>query len=204
MGRKIGLGRIWSFILGFRSLVARLVPFEWGGTKPEGEKNFGNGKCELIANFSATMVTSPWRERREVWREKRKVRIFGKGKCKLIANCANFGKEKCKFIANLARQWWRHFRLSVSLSVCIIGSAEAVLILCVRYIRWERERYREREKDGSDVTIVALKLAMSFALLLAKNVHLSIGEECCAFPCQKICTSVFLGGSGIKIYSTTP
>ena len=32
------------------------------------------------------MVTSPWRERREVWREKRKVRIFGKGKCKLIAN----------------------------------------------------------------------------------------------------------------------
>ena len=32
---------------------------------------------------------------------------------------------------------------------------------------------------------------MSFALLLAKNVHLSIGEEFCAFPCKKICTSVF-------------
>ena len=31
---------------------------------------------------------------------------------------------------------------------------------------------------------------MSFALLLAKNVHLSIGEEFCAFPCQKFCTSV--------------
>ena len=31
---------------------------------------------------------------------------------------------------------------------------------------------------------------MSFALLLAKNVHLSIGEEFCTFPCQKICTSV--------------
>ena len=74
----------------------------------------------------------------------------------------------------------------------IIGSAEALPILCVRYIRWERERdtKREREKDGSDVTIVALKLAMSFALLLAKNVHLSIGDEFCAFPCQKICTSV--------------
>ena len=54
----------------------------------------------------------------------------------------------------------------------------------------ERDTEREREKDGSDVTIVALKLAMSFALLLAKNVHLSIGEEFCAFPCQKICTSV--------------
>ena len=33
--------------------------FERGGTKPEGEKFFGNGKCELIVNFSATMVTSP-------------------------------------------------------------------------------------------------------------------------------------------------
>ena len=54
----------------------------------------------------------------------------------------------------------------------------------------ERERERERERDGSDVTIVALKLALSFALLLAKNVHLSIVEEFWAFPCQKICTSV--------------
>ena len=54
----------------------------------------------------------------------------------------------------------------------------------------DTERERERERDGSDVTIVALKLAMSFALLLAKNVHLSIDEEFCAIPCQKICTSV--------------
>ena len=57
----------------------------------------------------------------------------------------------------------------------------------------EREREREREKkDGSDVTIVALKLAMCFTLFLAKNVHqgLSIGEEFCAFPWQKKCTSV--------------
>ena len=53
-----------------------------------------------------------------------------------------------------------------------------------------REREREREKDGSDVIIVALKLAMSFALFLAKNVHFSIGEDFCAFPCQKNCTSV--------------
>ena len=54
----------------------------------------------------------------------------------------------------------------------------------------ERDTEREREKDGSDVTIVALKLAMSFALLLAKNVHLSIGDEFCAFLAKKICTSV--------------
>ena len=50
----------------------------------------------------------------------------------------------------------------------------------------ERDTEREREKDGSDVTIVALKLAMSFALLLAKNVHLSIGDEFSAFSCQKL------------------
>ena len=68
------------------------------------------------------------------------------------------------------------------------GSASYIVreVLSVR----ERDTEREREKDGSDVTIVALKLAMSFALFLAKNVHLSIGEEFCAFPCQKICTSV--------------
>ena len=72
------------------------------------------------------------------------------------------------------------------------GSASYIVreVYSVRERERERERYREREKDGSDVTIAALKLAMSFALLLAKNVHLSIGEEFCAFPCQKICTSV--------------
>ena len=32
------------------------MSFERGGTKPEGEFFFGNAKCELIANFSATMV----------------------------------------------------------------------------------------------------------------------------------------------------
>ena len=38
---------------------------------------------------------------------------------------------------------------------------------------------------------------MSFALLLAKNVHLSIGDEFSGFPCQQICTSVspFLNGA---------
>ena len=38
----------------------------------------------------------------------------------------------------------------------------------------EREREIQREKDGSDVTIVALKLAMDFALFLAKNCIFSI------------------------------
>ena len=134
------------------------------------------------------MVTSPWRERREVWREKRKVRIFGRGKW----NSSPI----------LTRQWWRQVRLSLSLSLYyrkrgsaealpIIGSAEALPILCVRYFRWERDRYTDRdleiERDGSDVTIFALKLAMNlhfplpkirtigneFTLSLAKNSHFS-------------------------------
>ena len=37
---KIGLGKIWSLVLGFRSLVARLVPFERGGNKAWGRKIF--------------------------------------------------------------------------------------------------------------------------------------------------------------------
>ena len=76
MGRTIGLGRIWSFVFGFRSLVARLTPF-----KRESEQRgriFWQRKV-WTANFSATMV------RQEVWREKRKVRFFGKGKCELTA-----------------------------------------------------------------------------------------------------------------------
>ena len=67
------------------------------------------------------------------------------------------------------------------------GSASYIVreVHSVRERERERDTEREREKDGSDVTIFALKLAMSFALLLAKNVHLIIGEEFCAFPCQK-------------------
>ena len=52
---NLALSRIWSFVLSFRSLVARLAPFERVGTKRE--NFFGNGKCELIAKFSTTVVT---------------------------------------------------------------------------------------------------------------------------------------------------
>ena len=38
----------------------------------------------------------------------------------------------------------------------IIGSAEALPILCVRYFWWEREREIQTDRDGSDVTIVVL------------------------------------------------
>ena len=71
---------------------------------------------------------------------------------------------------------------------------EVLPTLCVRCARCERERDTERERerekerarDGSDVTIVVLKLAMGFALFLAKNCSFSIGEEFCTFPCQNL------------------
>ena len=71
--------------------------------------------------------------------------------------------------------------------LCIIGSVEALPILCVRYFRWERERERERERDterererererdGSDVTIAALKLVMNSHFPMPKN--RTIGDE---------------------------
>ena len=91
---------VQNFVLGFRSLVVRLVPFERGGTK---RAKFFLAMESGIANFSATMVTSgPLREGRDGKCEGRKekceflarksvssspiVRIFGKGKCKFIAN----------------------------------------------------------------------------------------------------------------------
>ena len=51
---------------------------------------FGNGKCYLIANFSATMVKG---ETGSV-KGKRKVRTFGKGPCNFIGNCAKFWQGK--------------------------------------------------------------------------------------------------------------
>ena len=77
---------------------------------------------------------------------------------------------------------------SVVLAENIIGSAEALPILCVRYFWWERERererYREREReiDGSDVTIVALKLAMNIHFPLPK---IRNWRWAYTFPCQK-------------------
>ena len=139
----------------------------------EGEKIFGNGKCELIANFSATMVTSPWRERREVWREKRKVRIFGKGKCKLIANCANFWQVKV-WIHRQSRDNGDVTSVSLSLSLCLSVSLSLSLSLSLSHRKYLTHNIGSAsalpiiQTDGSDVTIVALKLAMSLHFPLPK------------------------------------
>ena len=123
-----------------------------------------------------------------------------------MPSCSALGAANLLFFANfttwpvnalLAKRGGTNFRVGKGrmnfgcyLSGGIIGSAEALPILCVRYFRWEREIQtdREIERDGSDVTItVALKLAMNLhfplpkirtigdelTLSLAKNSHFS-------------------------------
>ena len=69
------------------------------------KKNFGNGKCELIAIFIATMVNLSVKGEMGSVKEKREVRTFGKGKCKLIANCEFLARESANSSPILAREW---------------------------------------------------------------------------------------------------
>ena len=74
----------------------------------------------------------------------------------------------------------------------IIGSAEALPILCVRYFRWEREREREREiqtdrererRKWRRRHHRRAKIGDEFTLSLAKNLH--NWRWAYTFPCQK-------------------
>ena len=66
----------------------------------------------------------------------------------------------------------------------IIGSAEALPILCVRCARWERERERERDTERE-------RRKWHHHCCRAK-----IGEEFYTFPCQKFAPlSPFLNGA---------
>ena len=138
-----------------------------------------------------------------------RVQRFGNGKCELSAISvlvgrnlgANVWQGKVQTSSPiLALLRWRHFRLSLSLSLSLSVSLSLSPsaphaqyrkrgIYCAWGALGERERESERntETDGSDVTIVALKLAMSlhfplpkvrtngdeFTLSLAKNSHFS-------------------------------
>ena len=61
---------------------------------------------------------------------------------------------------------------------CIIGSAEALPILCVRYFWWERERDRRKWRHHCRA-----KIGDEFTLSLAKNSHNWRWDY--TFPCQK-------------------
>ena len=151
---------------------------------------------------------------------------------------ARFGSTPCSWAPRLASPIvspkWQHHVHAIhylpswelgSLSWCsaagcffIMGSAQALPILCVRCARWEREREREREryrewerererrkwrhhccaKIGDEFCtfpcqkIAPLVLAKSFALFLAKTLHLSFSplerRWVHTFRCQKRCT----------------
>ena len=85
----------------------------------------------------------------------------------------------------LAWQWWRHFHLS--LSVCIsLSLSLSPKVPHAQYRKRFRASYntdRQTERDGSDVTIVALKLAMNLHFPLPKNSH--NWRWAYTFPCQK-------------------
>ena len=57
-----------------------------------------------------------------------------------------------------------------SWTTSIIGNAEAFPILCVRYIRWERERERDTERERRK---------------WRHHCRAKIGDEFCTSPCQK-------------------
>ena len=90
---------------------------------------------------------------------------------------------------------WFHvlsFFLSSLPKTIIIGSAEALPILCVRYFRWEREREREREREMQTDRErerrkwrhhCRAKIGDEFTLSLAKNSH--SWRWAYTFPCQK-------------------
>ena len=132
MRRRTGQPEIPSFVSVLRSPV---TPFDRSKTK--------NAKCFEECN------------------------VFGNGKCELCT--IQEGRKRCKFLARkvqnsspilrrtslarksakliIQRNWGDVTFVYLSLSLCIIGSAEALPILCVRYFRWERERERYRERE---------------------------------------------------------
>ena len=73
----------------------------------------------------------------------------------------------------------------MNLIINIIGSAEALPILCVRYFRWERERdtERERERQRRKWRHHCRAIGDEFTLSLAKNSH--NWRWAYTFPCQK-------------------
>ena len=98
MGRTIGLGRIWSFVLGFRSLFARLAPFKRETESRNKEGRIFWQRKVWTANFSATMV------RQEVWREKQKVRFLARESVNSQQLCEFLAWESVNASPILARQ----------------------------------------------------------------------------------------------------
>ena len=101
-------------------------------------------------------------------------------------------KESCSVCAakSLTPDGNLHALYTKAKTLRIIGSAEALPILCVRYFRWERERERERERDTDRERErrkwrhhCRAKIGDEFTLSLAKDSH--NWRWAYTFPCQK-------------------
>ena len=135
-------------------LPRRIPPFIWLGPQPT-QKCWQQWPTDELTPSRKRLLPPAW------WRQTTTGLAFDSRMLKL--------KMKSRRPRRAPRRGAREHR--------IIGSAEALPILCVRYFRWEREiqTERERDRDGSDVTIVALKLAMNLHFPLPKN--RTIGDE---------------------------
>ena len=80
-------------------------------------------------------------------------------------------------------QWLTFTRTALIVHYRKRGSASHIVreVREVRERERDTEREREREWDGSDVTLVALKLAMSFALFFAKMCTLVLAKSFALF-----------------------
>ena len=110
------------------------------------------------------------------WRNKKK-----QGSCSGILSRGNHCQSKPKegkvevrdlrgILVGSSRAQSQAVGRSIYIYVYIIGSAEALPILCVRYIRWEREIQRERERERRK---------------WRHHYRAKIGDEFCTSPCQK-------------------
>ena len=162
--------------LGF-SITRHAARAIWKRGNKEGENIFGNGKCELIANFSATMVTSPWRERREVWREKRKWEFLARESVSSSPIVRIFGKGKCEFIANFSATMVTSLP-SISLSLSLSLSPKLAKVPHAQY----RKRFRASNDNSSNVSCQNAQLSktqntLSF-ILYAKPIAHEIAINC--------------------------
>ena len=87
----------------------------WESRNKEGEI-FWQQKVSAHCEFQRHNGDHLRRERWEVWREKRKVRIFGKGKCKLIAN---FSTTMVTSLPSLSLSLSLSLSVSLSLSLSL-------------------------------------------------------------------------------------
>ena len=162
-GASIPCHAIWQKQNEGREMFRRAQPFwqrkVWTQRPSRGEKL----RCKFLARKSAKLFSNS------------KVQIFGKERCKIHRQFQRYTDDVTSVSLSLSPSLYYRKRVSASYIVREVHSVR------------EREIQRERERDGSDVIIFALKFAMKlhfplpkirtigdeFTLSLAKSSHFS-------------------------------